>query len=431
MRILHVIQRYWPYVGGSERQFQEFSERLARDGHDVTVFTTDAWDLELFWARNKRRVAVESEVHNGVTIRRFPVRHIAPHWAAYPALRRVMLTLSAAPFDTTRLILPLARLTPWVPALARALEHEPLDFDLVAGMNIVFDALLTPAATYARRRGVPFIVHPLTHLGEPGDRKVRRFYTMQHQARLLREASAVILQNEVERAALLELGVAPERMHLIGSGVNPDDVRGGDAQRFRERTGISGDVVAFLGTAAYDKGAHHAVEAMALLWAQGDTATLVLAGPVMDQFRAFFESQPASVRSRCRVLGFVSEEEKRDLLAACRLLVLPSRTESFGIVFPEAWMYDKPVIGARAGGIPEVVSDGVDGFLVRFGDVQSLSERIRQLLRDRELAQRMGEAGPRKTLQSLTWDRKYALLREVYDGVYAAARSGGRGGGKR
>ena len=422
MRILHVIQRYWPYVGGSERQFQEFSERLARDGHDVTVFSTDAWDLELFWARGKRRIPEEREQHNGVAIRRFPVRHIAPHWTAYPAIRRVMLTLSDLPFDTTALIYPLARLTPWVPALEKALLDESLEFDLVAGMNIVFDALLAPAARYARRRGIPYILHPLTHLGEAGDRKVRRFYTMRHQARLLREADAVILQNEAERAALLELGVEPERMHLVGSGVNPDEISGGQADRCRSKLGIVGPLVAFLGTAAYDKGAHHAIEAMKLLWERGCTAPLVFAGPAMEQFTSFYRGQPEVVRSKCRVLGFVSEEDKRDLLAACSLLILPSRTESFGIVFPEAWMYDKPVIGARAGGIPEVITDGVDGFLVPFGDVSALAGRIRLLLADADLAQRMGEAGHRKTVESLTWDCKYALLRQVYESVYAAGR---------
>lgn len=425
MRILHVIQRYWPYVGGSERQFQEFSERLARDGHDVTVFTTDAWDLELFWARGKRRIPVSAEQHNGVTIRRFPVQHVAPHWAAYPAIRRVMLTLSDLPFDASALIYPLARLTPWVPALQRALETEPLEFDLVAGMNVVFDALLTPAARYARRRGVPYVLHPLTHLGESDDRKVRRFYTMRHQARLLREADAVILQNEAERKALAHLGVDSERMHLVGSGVNPDEISGGQAERWRARHGIAGDIVLFLGTAAYDKGAHHTVDAMKRLWAKGSAATLVFAGPVMDQFTAYHERQPERVRRQCRVLGFISEEEKRDVLAACSLLVLPSRTESFGIVFPEAWMYDKPVIGARAGGIPEVVSDGVDGLLVPFGDIGALADRIQTLLTDRALALRLGQNGRRKTLDQLTWDRKCALLRQVYASVTARRATGG------
>ena len=64
MKVAHVIQRYWPCVGGAERYFQELSERLASDGHQVTVYTTDIWDLEGFWARGKARVSSKEEEHN-------------------------------------------------------------------------------------------------------------------------------------------------------------------------------------------------------------------------------------------------------------------------------------------------------------------------------------------------------------------------------
>ena len=74
MRILHVIQRYYPYVGGSELYFQELSERLARAGHRVEVWTTDAWDLDYFWSKKARRIETPHETHNGVVIRRFRVR---------------------------------------------------------------------------------------------------------------------------------------------------------------------------------------------------------------------------------------------------------------------------------------------------------------------------------------------------------------------
>jgi glycosyltransferase involved in cell wall biosynthesis len=56
MNALHVIPRYYPFVGGSELYFQEISKRLVRDGHRVTVYTTDARDLEHLWARNKGRI---------------------------------------------------------------------------------------------------------------------------------------------------------------------------------------------------------------------------------------------------------------------------------------------------------------------------------------------------------------------------------------
>ncbi len=415
MRILHVIQRYWPYTGGSERHLQEISERLVRDGHQVTVFTTDAWELECFWARGKSRVPVLAEEHEGVSIRRFPVRHVAPFWFAYPAIRRLMLTLSGLPVDTSPLLYPLARLTPWVPDLHRALAHGDLAFDLVAGMNIVFDALIEPALRFARRRRVPFVLYPLTHLGEEQNRIVRRYYTMRHQVRLMKESDALVLQTDIERQALVALGVSDGKMVTVGPGVNPQDVLGGQGVRFRAKYAIADPIVAHIGATAFDKGTHSTVEAMKLLWQQGNEATLVLAGPTMDAFLSYYRSQPESVREKCKVLGFIPEQDKRDLLDACDLVVLPSRTDSFGIVFLEAWLYDKPVIGARAGGIPAVISDGVDGFLVPFGDAEGLAQRVGELLADKALACRLGENGHRKVLAEMTWDHKYALVRNVYE----------------
>jgi glycosyltransferase involved in cell wall biosynthesis len=422
MHILHVIQRYWPYVGGSELQLQEFSERLVRDGHRVTVFTTDAWDLEHFWACGKKRIAATEDEHNGVLIRRFPVRHITSSPLVYPGIRHVMLALAALPFDTTALEAPLARLTPWVPAMSGALAQDDTDYDLVAGMNIVFDGLLEPALHFAHKRNIPFVLHPLTHLGEADDAHVRRHYTMPHQVKLLKQSDAVIVQNPIEMKALAALGVPQERMHIAGSGVNPEQVTGGQADRFRRTYGINSPIVAFLGTAAYDKGAFDSVRAVSLLRARGVNVTLVLAGPMMDQFTTFYGSQPESVRDCCRVLGFISDVDKQDLLAACSALLLPSRSDSFGIVFLEAWLYDKPVIGARAGGIPDVIVDGEDGFLVPFGDVAALADRIGRILADPDLAQRMGENGHRKTLAEMTWAHRYGLVRKVYESVIAARR---------
>src|SRR3712207_8646872 len=76
-------------------------------------------------------------------------------------------------------------------------------------------------------------------------------------------------------------------------------------------------------------------------------------------------------------------EDKRDLNAAGQVFCMPSRTDSFGIVYLEAWLNGVPVIGARAGGVPEIIDDGVDGYLVEFGDVAALANRI-ELLLDRK-----------------------------------------------
>ena len=99
------------------------------------------------------------------------------------------------------------------------------------------------------------------------------------------------------------------------------------------------------------------------------------------------------------------------------MLVLPSRTDSFGIVFLEAWFYSKPVIGINAGAIAEVVNNGVDGRLVNFGDVAALADAIEEILAHPAQGASWGRNGKRKTIEHFTWDKIYQrILGAMLDG---------------
>jgi phosphatidylinositol alpha-1,6-mannosyltransferase len=89
-------------------------------------------------------------------------------------------------------------------------------------------------------------------------------------------------------------------------------------------------------------------------------------------------------------------ESLRSCYEAADVFVMPSRQEGFGIVFLEAMAAGKPVVGGACGGAPEVVSDGETGFLVNYGDVAALEQRLETLLADDALRRRMGDAGRRK-----------------------------------
>ena len=96
---------------------------------------------------------------------------------------------------------------------------------------------------------------------------------------------------------------------------------------------------------------------------------------------------------------------------------MPSRTDSFGIVYLEAWLCGVPVIGARAGGVPAVIEEERDGLLVNFGDVSDLAVKIKLLLDDRATATRLAEAGRQKVLARYTWEKVFGNIRAVYDAV--------------
>jgi glycosyltransferase involved in cell wall biosynthesis len=398
----------------------QISSHLVKAGHEVTVATTDALDFELFWEPERRRVAEAVSEHEGMLIRRFPVRHLPLDYLAYPAIRRLLWLCSRAKVIPLPLMHRLARFTPWVPDLWRWLDQTEEEFDVVAGMTICFEPLIEAGLRFARLRGIPFVIYPLTHLGAgaaPAEDALSRFYTMRHQVDLVRASDAIVAQTAAEKDFYVAQGVPEERIAVIGPGITPQEVLGGDGARFRKKHGIPYAMVLSISSMSYDKGTIHTVEAVRRLWQAGQEVELVLVGAVLEPFRHYLSGLPSSDRERIHLLGFVPEQEKQDALAACDMLVMPSRTDSFGLVYLEAWLYQKAVIGARTWGVMDVITAREDGLLLSFGDVPALSQAIAYLLEHPAEAQAMGKRGEEKVMREHTWERKLRLTEELYGRV--------------
>jgi glycogen(starch) synthase len=416
MRILHTNAGYWPFVGGAETYLRAMSERLVRDGHEVVVAATDAAGVQCYWDPRQPRLSERETTLQGVRVVRSRVGHLplAP-WSFY--LVRRLATDLARPvlnrFDTRPLLERLAPWMPRVPDLAATLESLEPGFDLVHGINIALEWPLLAGWHYARRHGLPFVATPFVHVG---GWDVQRFYTMPHQLAALRDAERVIVQTGIEARELVRLGVPQARIVHLGMGVDLDEVQGGDGERFRAQHGVDGPLVSFMGVLTDDKGAVHLLRAMQCLWDAGSQTTLALAGPVIEPsgFEQASARLPEHHRTRIRRMGRVGGQLKQDLLAATDLFVLPSRVDSFGIVYLEAWAYGVPVVGCRAGGVPDVIDDGADGLLVEFGDVAGLASAIEILLADPERRRAMGARGRAKVETRYTWDRIYHGLLAIY-----------------
>ncbi len=443
MRILHIIQRYHPAIGGAEVYMREISAHLAAERHQVTVLTTDALDFELFWIPGRRRIAEREAEHQGVRILRFPVRHLPGCPLMYSAWRRLLWLLSAVRPVPTSWLAWLARYTPWVPDLYRWLETTQEPYDLVAAMTICYEPLLQAGRRFARRRGIPFVVYPLTHLGAgpaPALDALSRFYTMRHQVDIVRGSNAAIVATPAEKAFYQQRGVPAEKIWVAGPGIEPVEVLGGDGGRFRDAQGIRAPLVVSIAPMSYDKGTMHLVEAVRRLREGGRAVELALAGPILAPFRRYLAQMkegapdgattnadeasslvvpPSGELSWLHVLGPVSEETKRDLLAAADLFAMPSRTDSFGIVYLEAWLYGVPVIGARVWGVSDVIRDGENGLLVPFGDVAALAAAIERLLDQPQVRAEMGERGRRRVYAEYLWPQRHTLVSRLYADLVA------------
>ena len=129
-----------------------------------------------------------------------------------------------------------------------------------------------------------------------------------------------------------------------------------------------------------------------------------------------------SLAERLNIVGRIDYSESVDestllqFYSNCDVLVLPSKTEGWGLSLMEAMICGKAVVASRAGGIPELVRDGLDGILVDTGDVRWLAEAIVNLLKNPELRQRMGASGKERAAQ-FSWDRTARIVLDSYKQV--------------
>jgi glycogen synthase len=421
LKFLFVAPSYIPFMGGAQAFQRAMATRLAADRHQLVVLTSNAREPEDFWRRPAESMALaRAEILDGVTVERLSLAYRWPPPYAFAVLRRAGYWLSRSPaFTQGKTTLPgwLSQSMPPLPGLRPALSRWVQWADIVQVIDSSWDGLFTSAMHEASCAGRPVVAVPLMHLGDPA---VRAHFQMSHQVAAYRAATEIVALSGREARAYGELGVAEERIHVVPMGVEPGHAVGvaDEAALFRAERALDGPIVAFVGTTTFDKGAFTLALAVAQLNKRGRGVNLVCAGPGREGMAEFLNQQPPDVKaalsSRTHLLGVVDESTKNALLAACDLLALPSQVDSFGIVLLEAWLHGKPVIGADAGGIPDLIDSAATGLIVPFGSHDQLASAISRLLDDPELAARLGAAGRERVLQKFTWEHTYACMRQIY-----------------
>lgn len=408
MNVLFLIHRYPASdraLGGSESFVQAMAGHLVAEGHRATVFTSDVQEMEGFWRRGSERLAAGDLNDDGVQVRRFKAQVLPGHGM-------ICRVLNLVPWRPVGLTMAPPGLV--LPGMWRAVRAA-VGFDLVHAS--AYPSLIYLGAVAARRSGARLVAMPCAHPGSSGQESRRRYFLGPRMAELYGQAAAVIALTGLEKQALASAGVAQERIFVTGAGVDPAVAEGADGSRFRHGFGLPADapVVAFVGHKTAGKGALHLLEAAQKLFVARPELIVAVVGEPAPEFTRRYEALPQPARARILNLR-LSEAEKHDLLAASSLLVLPSQDDSFGIVLLEAWLHGRPVVGARAGGIPEVIADGQSGLLVPFGDITALVEAIAWLLDHPAEAADMGAAGQAATLQRWTWDAVYRRVMAAYEG---------------
>lgn len=357
LRVLHVTPyagNAWAY-GGIPRVADALARGLAARGHHVTLCTTDACDgYRRLTARNGYRQGRDSSpwpATDGVDLQVFPN---VSNWLAY---RQGFVPVG----------------------LARYLKQSAGAFD-VAHLHACRNLPGVIAARYLRAAGVPYVLAPNgTALNLEQRRVPKQVFDLLFGRRVVDGAASVLAVTQAERRQLSSLGIGIERIAVVPNPVALEEFdplpRRGD---WRQRLGIRGPIVAYLGTLTPRKRVDLLVQAFADVGVAD--ATLVVAGNDMGSERATRTvARQRQVEERTRFIGLLEGRARLQLLCDADVVVYPSEREVFGLVPLESLLVGTPVVVANDSGCGEVVS-AVGGGLVVPGHHGALRAAIEQIL---------------------------------------------------
>lgn len=373
MKIVQLTPYFYPHLGGVESHVLELSKQLIKKGHEVLVVTTK---LE----GTKKRSVVE-----GV-----PVKRVEP------------LTIKFS--------------TPIIPDLSKSLMKE--DFDILHSHSpppmMSFFGLRS-----AKKKDVPFVLTYHCDLEIPyifGPfivslyKRTMGTYTVSQADKIITTTSTYGATSRVvwqEDADIIPNAVDTHRF-------NPNN----DGEWVREKLGLDEHekLVMYVGRIVYHKGLEYFVRSAKHL---GPNVKHLLVGT--GDFRPELERiiEEEDIEDKVLFAGRVPNEDLPDYYDAADVFVLPSvsRLEAFGIVALEAMASGTPVIVSDIPGVREVIVEGKHGLLSEPMNPEDLAEKIRTILTNPQLAEKMGKNGRKRVVKNFTWEKVADDIMDVYESL--------------
>jgi glycosyltransferase involved in cell wall biosynthesis len=258
--------------------------------------------------------------------------------------------------------------------------------------------------------GVPYFVYTdhthLSNLNYPDfDRKELRSQQWIELERSIYESATVVFTRSTDVAADLVryYNISPDKIECVYAGSNVDVKNAGEPNN----NGYSNKRIIFVGVDWLRKGGAELQAAFRTVLESHPDAHLTIVG----------SNTPVDLPNTT-VLGPVNASDLSRYYNESSVFCLPTKREPFGIAFVEAMTHRLPIVATRVGAVPDMVEDGVNGFLVEPGTAEPLAKALCRLLDSPQLCQQFGRRSYEKAMERYTWEGtgqriRKRILREI------------------
>lgn len=383
MKILHIIPEFYPAsaYGGTVEVAYQLSKELVRIGHEVTVYTSDAYD------RYNRQKFQYSNI-DGVKVYYFK-------------------TISNRLAWDHRITFP--------PGMILKLRKEIKDFDIIHlhGFRNLLNAL---TYYYAGKYGIPYVIHG--HGDLPilfGKQNLKKLFDIVWGDKILQNAEGIIALTSLEAEQFIKFGVKEDRVHIVANGIDLSQYENIPPRgEFKALYSIPSDthVILFLGRLHPIKGVDLLIRAFEIVSKEIDNCVLVVAGPddgSLPELKAL-----AKELNLCEKVLFTGPIYGKDKFAAyydADIYVLPSYYETFPMTVLEAWAFKKPVIVTENCMIKDLVQDS--GLIVQ-QNPRGLATALEEYLQQDSLRHCHGQIGHHKLREDLSIQATVENVENLY-----------------
>ena len=384
MRVL-LLHDYGTLHGGAEVMIATLRDALSSRGQDALLFTSTARPLPLPFVSDEHCYGTVSPL-------RRVLQTVNPH--AVVRLRRVLRDFKP---DVVHVKMFLTQLSPLILPLLRPLPSllHVINYNLICPINT---KTLPDGAPCHHRAGIA--CHATGCMSWPGVARVlvqRRLTALDVFDRILANSQWVAQRLRAEGVRVdgsVPNGV-PTRLQRPALGAQP--------------------MVGYAGRLVPKKGVDVLLHAIALLRQRVPAVRLIVVGDGPERMALQRLADSLGVCAAVDFVGHLAQTDMERVLDAAWVQAVPSRWEEpFGLVAAEAMMRGTAVVASDSGGLAEQVVAGETGYFAEAANAQALAHALERVVRDRDLAERLGAAGRRRALAELTIDRHVERVIATY-----------------